>query len=60
MEASQKIDGKKLFEKAESFKVAPVRLSYYKGHVHIQLVTKNIKQHWLYVFDQFLDDFIYN
>lgn len=60
LEASSKIDGKKLFEKAESFKPAPVRLSYFKGHIHIQLVTKNIKQHWLYVFDQFLDDFIYN
>jgi len=60
LEASSKIDGKKLFEKAESFKTAPVRLSYFKGHVHIQLITKNIKQHWLYVFDQFLDDFIYN
>ncbi len=60
MDASSKIDGKKLFEKAESFKVAPVRLSYLRGHVHIQLITKHVKQHWLYVFDQFLDDFIYN
>jgi transcription-repair coupling factor (superfamily II helicase) len=59
MEASQKIDGKKLFEKAESFKQGKVRLSYLKGHVHIQLVTKNLKQHWLYVFDQFLETYIY-
>lgn len=59
-EASAKIDGKKLFEKAESFKPAKIRLNYLRGHIHIQLITKNIKQHWLYLFDQFLEDFIYN
>ncbi len=59
MEASQKIDGKKLFEKANGF-VAQVKLGYLKGHVHITLVTKFEKQHWLYLFDLFLDDFIYN
>lgn len=60
IEASSKIDGKKLFDKAESFKPAKIRLSYFKGHIHIQLITKNVKQHWLYLFDQFLEDFIYN
>ena len=59
MEASQKIDGKKLFEKANDF-VAQVRLGYLKGHVHITLVTKHEKNHWLYLFDLFLEDFIYN
>ena len=59
MEASQKIDGKKLFEKANAF-VSQVRLGYLKGHVHITLVTKFEKSHWLYLFDLFLDDFIYN
>ena len=59
MEASQKIDGKKLFEKANDF-VAQVRLGYLKGHVHITLVTKHETNHWLYLFDLFLDDFIYN
>ncbi|BCR35134.1 transcription-repair coupling factor [Mariniplasma anaerobium] len=60
MDASSKIDGKKLFEKAESFKLAKIRLSYIRGHIHIQLITKNVKQHWLYLFDLFLEDFIYN
>jgi transcription-repair coupling factor (superfamily II helicase) len=59
MEASQQIDGKKLFEKANGF-VAQVRLGYLKGHVHITLVTKHESNHWLYLFDLFLDDFIYN
>ena len=59
MEASQKIDGKKLFEKANAF-LAQMRLAYLKGHVHMTLVTKFEKQHWLYLFDLFLDDFIYN
>ncbi len=59
LEASQKIDGKKLFEKANAF-LSQVRLGYLKGHVHITLVTKHEKQHWLYLFDLFLDDFIYN
>ncbi len=59
LEASQKVDGKKLFEKANDF-TSQVRLGYLKGHVHITLVTKHEKQHWLYLFDLFLDDFIYN
>jgi transcription-repair coupling factor (superfamily II helicase) len=59
MEASQKIDGKKLFEKANAF-TSMVRLGYLKGHVHITLVTKHENNHWLYLFDLFLDDFIYN
>lgn len=59
MEASANINGNKLFEKANQF-LTQVRLSYLKGHVHIILVTKNEKQHWLYLFDLFLDDFIYN
>jgi transcription-repair coupling factor (superfamily II helicase) len=59
MEASQKIDGKKLFEKANDF-AAQVRLGYLKGHVHITLVTKHETNHWLYLFDLFLDNFIYN
>ncbi|MDO9629699.1 MAG: helicase-related protein, partial [Acholeplasmataceae bacterium] len=59
MEGSQKIDGKKLFDKANAFS-SPVRLGYFKGHVHIILVTKHQKQHWLYLFDLFLEDFVYN
>jgi transcription-repair coupling factor (superfamily II helicase) len=60
MDQSSKIDGKKLFEKAENFKFAKIRLSYIRGHIHIQLITKNVKQHWLYLFDLFLEDFVYN
>ena len=59
MEASQKIDGKKLFDKANE-STSKVRLGYFKGHVHIILVTKHAKEHWLYLFDLFLDDFVYN
>ena len=59
MEASQKTDGKKLFEKAEAFS-STIRLGYMRGHIHIILVTKFEKQHWLYLFGLFLEDFIYN
>jgi len=59
MEASQKTDGKKLFEKAEAFS-SQIRLGYMKGHIHIILITKFEKQHWLYLFGLFLEDFIYN
>jgi len=59
IEGSKNIDGKKLFDKANDFN-AKVRLGYFKGHVHIILITRNEKQHWLYLFDLFLDDFIYN
>ncbi|MBE0700204.1 MAG: transcription-repair coupling factor [Acholeplasmataceae bacterium] len=59
LEASGKIDGRKLFEKSDQF-AAKIRLGYLKGHVQITLVTKQEKQHWLYLFDLFLDDFIYN
>ena len=59
MEASQKIDGKKLFDKANE-SLQKVRLGYFKGHVHIILVTKHAKEHWLYLFDLFLEDFVYN
>ncbi len=59
IEASSKIDGKKLFDKANASKVQ-VRLAYLKGHVHIIMVTKFEKQHWLYLYDVFLDDLIYN
>jgi transcription-repair coupling factor (superfamily II helicase) len=54
-----KIDGKKLFDKASASEFM-VRLGYIKGHVHITIVTKHEKQHWLYLFSLFLDDMIYN
>ncbi len=59
MDASQKIDGKKLFDKANE-SLHKIRLGYFKGHVHIVLVTKHAKEHWLYLFDLFLEDFVYN
>ncbi len=59
MEASQKVDGKKLFEKASASE-SMVRLGYIKGHVHITIVTKHEKQHWLYLFSLFLEDMLYN
>jgi len=59
LEASQKMNGERLFHKANAFK-SMVRLNYLKGHIHIILVTKHEKQHWLYLFDLFLDDLIYN
>jgi len=59
MEASQKMNGQKLFDKATQFSV-PIRLEFIKGHIHIRMIIKNQKQHWLYLFDQFLDDLIYN
>ncbi len=59
LESSQKVNGSKIFDKANSFK-SQIKLSYIKGHVHILLVTKFEKQHWLYLFDLFLDDLLYN
>ncbi len=59
IDASAKTDGKKLFDKANSSKIQ-VRLAYLKGHIHIIMVTKHKKEHWLYLFDLFLDDLIYN
>ncbi len=57
-EANQKIDGKKLFERAQTFKPR-IGLSYVKGHIHMTMVTKGQKQHWLYLFDKFLEDYLY-
>jgi len=59
LEASAKTDGKRLFEKANASKTQ-IRLNYLKGHIHIIMITKHEKQHWLYLFDLFLDDLIYN
>ena len=59
LEASAKTDGKRLFEKANASKTQ-VRLGYFKGHIHIIMAMKHEKQHWLYLFDLFLDDLIYN
>ena len=57
-EANDKIDGKKLFERAQEFKPR-IGLSYVKGHIHMVLPTKGQKQHWLYLFDKFLEDYLY-
>jgi transcription-repair coupling factor (superfamily II helicase) len=59
LEASQRMNGERLFNKANAFK-SMIRLNYLKGHIHIILVTKHEKQHWLYLFGLFLDDLIYN
>lgn len=59
MEASQTMNGTKLFDKAGLFKPT-VRLAYIKGHIHIIMVTRYEKNHWLYLYDLFLDDLIYN
>lgn len=59
MEASQRMNGQKLFDRANQFSI-PIKLEFIKGHIHIRMITKNQKQHWLYLFDQFLDDLIYN
>ncbi|TVP86210.1 MAG: transcription-repair coupling factor [Acholeplasmataceae bacterium] len=58
VEASEKIDGHKLFERANRFST-PIRLGHVKGHVNITMVTKGEPRHWLYLFDAFLDDFLY-
>jgi len=59
LEASQKANGAHLFEKSNAFHTQ-MRLAYIKGHIHIILVTKGKNEHWLYLYDQFLDDLIYN
>ncbi|MFP4186729.1 MAG: transcription-repair coupling factor [Acholeplasmataceae bacterium] len=58
LEASERVDGQRLFKKANAFD-APIRLGYLKGHVEITLVTKDQDQHWLYLMDRFLDDYLY-
>lgn len=57
-EANEKIDGKKLFDRAQAFKPR-IGLSYVKGHIHMVMSTKGQKQHWLYLFDKFLEDYLY-
>ena len=59
LEASQKMNGTKLFDKANAFS-SQVRLNYMKGHIQVVMIIKNEKRHWLYLYDQFLDDLIYN
>jgi transcription-repair coupling factor (superfamily II helicase) len=59
IESSQQMNGAKIFEKANAFEV-PIRLEFIKGHIHIRMIIRNQKQHWLYLYDQFLDDLIYN
>lgn len=59
LEASKEVNGAYMFEKANAFH-AQIRLGYFKGHVHIILVTRGMQEHWLYLYDQFLDDLIYN
>ena len=59
IEASQQMNGAKIFEKANAFEV-PMRLEFIKGHIHIRMIVRNQKQHWLYLYDQFLDDLLYN
>jgi transcription-repair coupling factor (superfamily II helicase) len=58
LEASDKIDGEKLLEKAGKFHV-PIRLGYIRGSIHIIMATKHQKAHWLYLFVEFLDDLLY-
>jgi transcription-repair coupling factor (superfamily II helicase) len=54
LEASERVDGRKLFEVASGFG-SPVRLNYLKGHVRIDLDIGSSEAHWLYVADRFLD-----
>jgi transcription-repair coupling factor (superfamily II helicase) len=58
-EASQKENGAYLFEKANKFHV-PIKLGYFKGHINIVMDIKGKNEHWLYLYDQFLDDLLYN
>jgi transcription-repair coupling factor (superfamily II helicase) len=59
LEASQHTNGQKLFMCANQ-RETTVRLGYIKGHIHIIMITKHEKRHWLYLMCIFLDDFIYN
>ena len=59
LEASQHANGAYLFEKASVFHTQ-IRLGYFKGHINIIMVTRGKKEHWLYLYDQFLDDLLYN
>lgn len=57
-DASNKIDGQWLFKLSGQFK-APIKLSYLKGAIQITMVIKDQVEHWLYLYDQFLDQLIY-
>lgn len=59
LEASQKVNGAKIFNKANNSNLK-IKLAYIKGHIHVELVTKSESKHWLYLFDVFLDDLLYN
>lgn len=58
LEASSKIDGLKLFKVAERFKQAPVQLNYNRGYVSIVMNLRNAKEHWLYLADQLIENYM--
>lgn len=58
-EASKEMNGAYLFERANNFHT-PIKLGYFKGNIHIIMDIRNKKEHWLYLYDQFLDDLLYN
>ena len=57
-DASQKIDGRWLFQQASNFK-APMKLGYDRDVIQITMVTKDQTEHWLYLYDRFLDQLLY-
>ncbi len=58
-EASSKVDGLKLFQTANQ-SITQIRLADLRGHVHITMVIKGRKEHWLYLACLFLERYLYD
>ena len=56
-EASQRQNGQMLFRKANMFD-PKIELKYERRHIYLTMNTQHIKQHWLYVYAKFLDEYL--
>jgi len=56
-EASSKENGQRLFRKANAFN-PKIELKYERRHIYLKMETKEAKQHWLYLFAKFIDEYL--
>jgi transcription-repair coupling factor (superfamily II helicase) len=55
-EASQQMNGQSLFRKASAFN-PKIELKYERRHIYLIMNTQKVKEHWLYLFAKFLDEY---
>lgn len=56
-EASSQQNGQRLFRKAQAFH-PKIELKYERRHIYLKMNTKDAKQHWLYLFAKFIDEYL--